>query len=331
MASTISAGTTSGTAIAITGDTTGALALLTNNGTTAVTIDTSQNVGIGTSSPTDNLYISRATNAAGGISVVNTNNAQASQIAQLYLQGGDNAYAQIKLQANSVNSSIRGNSDGSLAFLSSTTERMRINSSGFVGVNCTTQPALGVEIFGVLGGTGAAIGAATNSASNPTIFAANTSAGTVQIFRLSTGASGSTVGTITGNGTNAAYNTSSDYRLKENIAPMTGALATVAQLKPVTYKWKSTGEDGQGFIAHELQAIVPDCVTGEKDAVETVDIKDEEGKVIGQEEKPVYQGIDTSFLVATLTAAIQELNAKVDAQALEIQALKATPLPAENT
>jgi hypothetical protein len=120
---------------------------------------------------------------------------------------------------------------------------------------------------------------------------------------------GNQVGSITNTLSATAYVTSSDYRLKENIAPMTGALATVAQLKPVTYKWKATGENGQGFIAHELQALVPDCVSGEKDAV------DENGN-------PEYQGIDTSFLVATLTAAIQELNAKVEAQAARIAALE---------
>ena len=91
---------------------------------------------------------------------------------------------------------------------------------------------------------------------------------------------------------------------------MVGALATVAQLKPVTYKWKADGSDGQGFIAHELQAVVPDCVTGEKDAV------DEEGN-------PKYQGIDTSFLVATLTAAIQEQQAMITALQADVQALKA--------
>jgi hypothetical protein len=111
---------------------------------------------------------------------------------------------------------------------------------------------------------------------------------------------GSQVGAITNTLSATAYVTSSDYRLKENITPMTGALATVAQLKPVTYKWKATGENGQGFIAHELQAVVPDCVSGEKDAI------DADGK-------PKYQGIDTSFLVATLTAAIQELKAEFDA------------------
>jgi hypothetical protein len=107
------------------------------------------------------------------------------------------------------------------------------------------------------------------------------------------------VGQITSNGTTTTYATSSDYRLKENIAPMTGALNKVALLKPVTYKWKSDGLDSQGFIAHELQAVVPECVVGEKDAVDT-------------NGNPKYQGIDTSFLVATLTAAIQEQQAIIE-------------------
>jgi len=120
------------------------------------------------------------------------------------------------------------------------------------------------------------------------------------------------VGSINVSGSATTYSTSSDYRLKENVAPMTGALSVVQQLKPCTYNWKVDGSNGQGFIAHELQAVVPECVVGTKDAV------DAEGN-------PVYQGIDTSFLVATLTAAIKELNAKVDAQAAEIAALKGQP------
>jgi predicted RecA/RadA family phage recombinase len=117
-------------------------------------------------------------------------------------------------------------------------------------------------------------------------------------------------GKITHNGsTTVQYITSSDYRLKENIASMTGALEKVALLKPVTYTWKDSGSDGQGFIAHELQEVVPDCVDGEKDAV------NEDGSIKAQ-------GIDTSFLVATLTAAIQELKAIVDTQAEQIKALQ---------
>jgi hypothetical protein len=107
------------------------------------------------------------------------------------------------------------------------------------------------------------------------------------------------VGSISTNGTVTAYNTSSDYRLKENVAPMQNALATVAQLKPCTYTWKSNGSDGQGFIAHELQEVVPDCVTGEKDALDV-------------DGNPKYQGVDTSFLISTIVAAIQELKIELD-------------------
>jgi hypothetical protein len=90
---------------------------------------------------------------------------------------------------------------------------------------------------------------------------------------------------------------------------MTGALAKVAQLKPVTYKWNADGSDGEGFIAHELAEVVPQCVTGEKDAV------DANGN-------PQYQGIDTSFLVATLTAAIQEQQALINTLTERISVLE---------
>jgi hypothetical protein len=136
-----------------------------------------------------------------------------------------------------------------------------------------------------------------------------TTAGTTFIRFVNS--SGTAQGEISANATNTvAYSTSSDYRLKDNITPMSGALAKVAALKPVTYKWKADGSDGEGFIAHELQAVVPQCVTGEKDAV------DKEGK-------PVYQGIDTSFLVATLAAAIQELMQQVETLKAKVTALEA--------
>jgi hypothetical protein len=125
------------------------------------------------------------------------------------------------------------------------------------------------------------------------------------------------VGSITTSGSSTAFNTSSDYRLKNTIAPMTGALAKVALLKPCTYKWNCDGSDGQGFIAHELAEVVPQCVSGEKDAVETY--TDEEGV---EQTRPVHQGVDTSFLVATLTAAIQEIKAINDAQAIRIETLE---------
>jgi hypothetical protein len=119
-----------------------------------------------------------------------------------------------------------------------------------------------------------------------------------------------TVGDIATTGTSTVYNTSSDYRLKEDIAPMTGALAKVAQLNPVTYKWKVNGENGEGFIAHELQAVVPEAVTGDKDGVYP-------------DGTPKYQGVDTSFVVATLTAAIKEQQALIEALTARVAALEA--------
>lgn len=171
------------------------------------------------------------------------------------------------------------------------TERARIDSSGNLLVGATSAGLTNTNSVTLQtngpGGVLVANHSGTASGSAYAFFAYN----------------GGSIGGITQNGTTAvAYNTSSDYRLKHDIAPMTRALAKVAALKPCTYKWNADGSDGEGFIAHELAEVVPQCVTGEKDAV------DAEGK-------PVYQGIDTSFLVATLTAAIQELTARV--QALE--------------
>ena len=100
--------------------------------------------------------------------------------------------------------------------------------------------------------------------------------------------------------TNAAtsYVTSSDYRLKEDVQPLSGGLARVSALKPSIYKWKINGSNGEGFIAHELAEVVPAAVTGEKDAV------NEDGTV-----NP--QGVDLSKVVPVLVAAIQELTARV--------------------
>lgn len=90
---------------------------------------------------------------------------------------------------------------------------------------------------------------------------------------------------------------------------MTNALAKVAALKPCTYTWKSDGSVGEGFIAHELAEVVPDAVAGEKDAV------NEDGSI-----KP--QGIDTSFLVATLTAALQEAHGLIKDLQTRVAALE---------
>ena len=178
-------------------------------------------------------------------------------------------------------------------------EVSRFDSSGNLLVGTTSLA--NSEKFRVYTTGAEAVNFSNNDLSGSTIVTKSQTASASTHYVLGVlNSAGSVVGRITHNDTSTSFVTSSDYRLKENIAPMTGALATVAQLKPCTYTWKSNGLTGQGFIAHELKAVVSDAVVGEKDAV------DANGN-------PEYQGIDTSFLVATLTAAIQELKAEFDA------------------
>jgi hypothetical protein len=112
--------------------------------------------------------------------------------------------------------------------------------------------------------------------------------------------SGAPVGTITQNGSATAYNTSSDYRLKENVIPLTGAVDRLNQLQVHRFNFIADPDRTvDGFIAHEAQVVVPESVTGQKDAV------DDDGN-------PIYQGIDQSKLVPLLTAALQEALQKIE-------------------
>lgn len=252
-------------------------------------IDTSGNVGIGTSSPSGygapNFHIN------GTLPLIHLTDSSVGTASnngtQLAVDGTD--FQITNLQA------------GNLLFGTSTAERMRIDADGVVMVGRTTaygNGSIGTPYFQCQATTGARaamVSYQSGTTSTPAIGFANPNGH---------------CGAISTSGTTTTYATSSDYRLKENVAPMTGALNKVVQLNPVTYTWKADGSDGQGFIAHELQEVVPDCVTGEKDAV------DENGN-------PIYQGIDTSFLVATLTAAIQEQQAIITELKARIEVLEA--------
>ena len=253
---------------------------LQSAGTTAVTIDTSQNVGIGLTNPS----------AYGKLSIV------AAAASTAFYAGSSTQGVYI---SNSTGTDVVYDASGNLAgahvWKTGNVERARIDSNGRMQIN-TTAPKYSATLTIVKGG---------NSYNITSSVTATGSQGHMVFENNNADA----VGTIFTNGSSTAYNTSSDYRLKNTIAPMTGALAKVALLKPVTYKWNVDNSVGQGFIAHELAEVEPGCVTGEKDAV------DAEGK-------PQYQGIDVSFLVATLTAAIQELKAIIDTQATRITALE---------
>ena len=108
------------------------------------------------------------------------------------------------------------------------------------------------------------------------------------------------VGTITTSGSATAYSTSSDYRLKTDAQPMTGASDRLLKLKPVNFKWIADGTRVDGFLAHEVQAVVPESVTGTKDEV------DDNGDA-------VMQGIDQSKIVPLLVSSLQEALARITA------------------
>ena len=242
-------------------------------------------VGIGTSSPTNKLSVNGYMN----------DNAIAGNGQGLGVARGDGNAFDIYI---GTPTSGTGSSNG-LAFesnyfrwlnLTNTTEWMRVDSSGNVGIgtsNPSGTPTSGFAFQPLSGASSAIFGHATGTVNGTwyNAFAYN----------------GSVIGAIVQNSTSSvSYNTTSDHRLKENVAPMTMGLATISQLKPVTYDWISDKSKGEGFIAHELQAVIPHAVTGEKDAV------DENGKI-----KP--QGVDYSKVVVHLVAAIQELSAKLAA------------------
>jgi len=359
------------------------LTLQTNGTTTAVTVDTSQNVGIGTTSPVYKLDV--AQNSASNNFIgrfINTDTGGSSGAAMIVTQGAVTGLFQA-YGNSTVNFGTQTNH--ALTFQTNSSERMRIDSSGIVGMGTTnlgdTSRLKLVSAVTTNRATSAQLSVARTTAStqyegicfntgvtraayilrvpnsDDLTFGFDAGGGTSEVMRIDTSGivmvgtttttpagSGDTKGIslwtngsssqifATGNGDTAAvfnragsdgalirtrrqgsdvgsisvtasataYNTSSDYRLKEDVIPMAGALSKIAALKPVTYKWKIDGSDGEGFIAHELAEIVPQCVTGAKDAV------DADGN-------PIHQGIDTSFLVATLTAAIQELTARVAA------------------
>jgi hypothetical protein len=190
------------------------------------------------------------------------------------------------------------------------TERMRIRNDGNVYINTTSDPSVDQAKLGVV----------STSAAFPAVsIVGGTGPWAVKVGTTDTGAtryiigvcnnSGTTLGGITTNGTVITYGGTSDYRLKENVKPVTNALDTLANLKPVTFTWKSTGEVGNGFIAHELAEAFPDAVAGQKDAVEA------DGSI-----KP--QMVDQSKLVSVLTAALQEAVAKIEILEAKVAALE---------
>jgi len=133
------------------------------------------------------------------------------------------------------------------------------------------------------------------------------------------------VGSITQNGTTGVlYNLTSDYRLKNDQQPLTGAKDFVMALQPKKWQWWDGSGEGVGFVAHEFMEVAKYSGHGEKDAVETIEIKDEDGNVTGTEERPVYQSIQpsSSEVMANLVSLIQEQQALITTLTDRITALE---------
>jgi len=192
----------------------------------------------------------------------------------------------INLTVDNVN--INGNTikstSNQLAFVTGgTAERIRIDNSGNI-------------FYGSRTGTSATDNATAYMDTNTTLRSYQGSG--IQHITFLNGAT--TVGSISNNGTNAAFNTTSDYRVKDKLGEIEDAVARVLELEPLLYSFIGNEEVNEGFIAHEVQAIVPNAVTGDKDAVDP------------ETDAPILQQLDLSKLVPLLTQALKEAIWKID-------------------
>tara|TARA_B110000977_G_scaffold90777_1_gene120550 strand:- start:3422 stop:5833 length:2412 start_codon:yes stop_codon:yes gene_type:complete len=168
------------------------------------------------------------------------------------------------------------------------TERMRLSSTGNVLVGKTVEGQVttkGVELREEGG-----VFACTDVANNSSYFANAATSGTRQLIRFY--AATSQVGSISSDGSTTAYNTTSDYRLKEDLQDFKG-LDLVSKISVYDYKWKSSNDRSYGVMAHQLQEVLPQAVTGDKDAEE-------------------MQSVDYSKIVPLLVKSIQELKAEIE-------------------
>jgi hypothetical protein len=266
-------------------------------GSEAMRIDSSGNVGIGTSSPSQKLEVNgqglfktgtndliRVLSDSGAMEIV-----RASGDAYIDLKSTDAEDWDVRLQSVGTG--------GTFSILTNGAERARINSSGnfLVGTTSTFDVTSGAttQLYGQC--------AVYNTGSPNTLMSFYNSSQSAR------------VGFIGSNGNSTQYNSGSDYRLKDDVTNISQALTTISNLRPVTFKWKVSHDLGlfSGFIAHELQDVWPEAVSGEKDAMCSDGVT------------PDYQAVDQSKLVPLLVAAIQELKADNDAMKERIAALEA--------
>ena len=290
----------------------------------AFVIDGSSNVGIGTSSPNANLHTAGSSTNTVSAQVQNTEGT-GSRL-DMYAFGSSpaiqSAHRAAVYQWTGAGIDLWSRT-GDLHFGTSNVERMRIDSSGSVTVGLATYGGSGYSV-------GLKLRYAGGGAQYGIDFLPNADgANACDFFN----AAGSLVGYIALGATSTVYATSSDYRLKTDAQPMTGASARVQALNPVNFEWIADGTRVDGFLAHEAQAIVPEAVTGTKDAMMdqeyevTPAVLDENGTettaaVMGTRSVPDYQGIDQSKIVPLLTAALREALTKIEDMETRLAALE---------
>jgi hypothetical protein len=243
----------------------------------------SGNVGIGTTSPANLLSLS----ASGSVTT-------------RYTSGSAFSLLEVATSGTITFSADHGNGGGDTKIIFKTdggTERMVIDNTARVAVNNSATFSGHGNYVGEVGVSGRALA-----------------------FENTVG--GGVVGTVTTGASSTAYNTSSDYRLKENVVTDWDATTRLKQLKPSRFNFIADADTTvDGFLAHEVQEIVPEAISGTKDAM-TAEVLyvdgDEipEGKVVGDVKTasaPDYQGIDQSKLVPLLVKTIQELEARITA------------------
>jgi hypothetical protein len=254
-------------------------------------IDTSGRLLVGTSTGTSRLSIAgTADNANSEIQIT------ATGIASGYIGANSNG---LNIGTDTAGLVFKTGVPGGGSVGASGTERMRITNGGNLLFAKTTAGLGndGLELQAT--GSGGAI-TITNSGNGLNNFVLNSRYGAGTQYPISFRFSAAEVGYVSVTSTATAYNTSSDYRLKENVVPLTGAADRVNQLQVHRFNFiADPTKTVDGFLAHEVQSIVPEAITGEKDAV------DDDGN-------PVYQGIDQSKLVPLLTAALQEAIGEIE-------------------
>ena len=360
------------------GTMTGVIANFTSTGiddnatSTAITIDASENVGIGTSSPAQPLEVARGSGLA-AIRLTNTNGSipagQALGSLEFYSSDGSGSGTGVRGFVKAVEND--GGTGRAYDLLLGTgnvaeaTEKVRITKDGNMGIG-TSSPEARLHLAGNsdtlpafrIGGTTTGHAFYDSSANGDLVYkrevggveyevmrfarasgnvlvggdASSTVAGvkTQSVGRIylsrGTGTGGfghlsfingnGAVGSVVTSGSSTSYNTSSDYRLKTNVTPMTGATAAVKLLKPCNFDWISSGDNANGFLAHELQAVVPEAATGTKDAM-----RDEEYEVAPATGDVFTAGSEAGFTEVSPAIAAEPAYYDVDGNVIKAEVI----------